>query len=135
MPRLFLFVAPSFPRGSDVRPSPSARAKPLHLLARTRTATCGPAQNLLACATIQVAMKTRAITLPEIALIGGTRVPLGIGIGTAIVLDADKVPGRRHLFLFDLNQLRIPIPGMMSPGRRSLPPPGNPREEAPDGGL
>ena len=51
----------------------------------------------------------------------------------AIVLDADKVPGRRHLFLFDLNQLRIPIPGLMPQGQRALPARG-PAEEVPDEG-
>ena len=34
-----------------------------------------------------------------------------------VIVDADKVPGRRHLFLFDLNQLRVPVPGMFLPGR------------------
>ncbi|MBV9125378.1 MAG: cation-translocating P-type ATPase family protein, partial [Planctomycetes bacterium] len=29
------------------------------------------------------------------------------------IIDADQVPGRRHLFLFDLNQVRVPLPGMV----------------------
>ena len=50
-----------------------------------------------------------------------------------VMLDADKVPGRRHLFLFDLNQLRIPIPGLMPSGRRSaLVPPRKSRARALD---
>jgi hypothetical protein len=38
-----------------------------------------------------------------------------------VIIDADKVPGRRHLFLFDLNELRVPAPLMLSPNRTSTP--------------
>jgi regulator of protease activity HflC (stomatin/prohibitin superfamily) len=38
-----------------------------------------------------------------------------------IIVDSDKVPGRRHLFLFDLNQLRVPVPGMFLPGPAARP--------------
>jgi Cu+-exporting ATPase len=34
-----------------------------------------------------------------------------------ILIDADKVPGRRHLFLLDLDSLRVPLPSMFLPGR------------------
>jgi Cu+-exporting ATPase len=38
-----------------------------------------------------------------------------------MVIDADKVPGRRHLFLFDPDALRLPLPGLLGPGRGPAP--------------
>ncbi len=34
-----------------------------------------------------------------------------------VLVDADRVPGRRHLFLFDLDQFRIPLPVVLPPDR------------------
>jgi Cu+-exporting ATPase len=42
-----------------------------------------------------------------------------------VLVDADKVPGRRHLLLVDPEQFRIPVPMQRLPDRG--PPPGNPR--------
>jgi Cu+-exporting ATPase len=50
-----------------------------------------------------------------------------------VLIDADKVPGRRHLLLFDPDQFRIPVPMLMQPGRGSMPARG-PRIETPDEG-
>ena len=34
-----------------------------------------------------------------------------------VIIDAEKVPGRRHLLLFDPDQFRLPVPMLMSPER------------------
>jgi hypothetical protein len=44
-----------------------------------------------------------------------------------ILIDAEKVPGRRQLFLFDQEPMRWPLPGMFAPGRGAPPP--SPRGE------
>jgi Cu+-exporting ATPase len=47
-----------------------------------------------------------------------------------VVIDADKVPGRRHLLLFDPGEFRVPAP-ILGPGDRMpprSPPPGSPGE-------
>jgi len=49
-----------------------------------------------------------------------------------VLIDADKVPGRRTLLLFDPDQLRVPFPVLM-PSQRELPPrgPAKQKEEEP----
>jgi Cu+-exporting ATPase len=49
-----------------------------------------------------------------------------------IIIDADKVPGRRHLFLFDPDKFRIPFPVMMPD--RNAPRSRIPRGDIPDEG-
>jgi hypothetical protein len=34
-----------------------------------------------------------------------------------MLIDADRLPGRRHLLLFDPNQFRVPVPIVMPPDR------------------
>ncbi len=46
-----------------------------------------------------------------------------------ILIDAEKVPGRRQLLLFDPEQFRVPVPLLM-PDREALPP-RRPRDEGP----
>jgi Cu+-exporting ATPase len=41
-----------------------------------------------------------------------------------MLIDADRLPGRRHLLLFDPNQFRVPVPIVMPPDRN--PPPRGP---------
>jgi hypothetical protein len=41
-----------------------------------------------------------------------------------MLIDADRLPGRRHLLLFDPNQFRVPVPIFMPPDRN--PPPRGP---------
>jgi HflK protein len=35
-----------------------------------------------------------------------------------VLIDADNVPGRRHLMLFDPDQFRVPVPVLIPPGER-----------------
>ena len=49
-----------------------------------------------------------------------------------IIIDAEKVPGRRHLLLFDPDQFRLPVPMIMAPERAPLSPRG-PRGEDNEG--
>ena len=44
-------------------------------------------------------------------------------------IDAVKVPGRRHLLLFDPDQFRLPVPMIMAPERAPLSPRGTRGEE------
>jgi Cu+-exporting ATPase len=50
-----------------------------------------------------------------------------------MIIDADKVPGRRQLFLADPEQLRVPVPMMVQPGR-GRPPERGPRAEGSEEG-
>jgi len=50
-----------------------------------------------------------------------------------IIIDADKVPGRRQLLLFDPDQLRVPVP-VLVPGERGRARPADPRGEMPEEG-
>ncbi len=50
----------------------------------------------------------------------------GLSKRDKVIVDADKVPGRRHLLLFDPELFRPP-PVLLAPGRRG------PREEMRDG--
>jgi Cu+-exporting ATPase len=50
-----------------------------------------------------------------------------------IIIDADKVPGRRQLLLFDPDQLRVPVP-VIVPGDRGRARPPDPRGEIPEEG-
>jgi Cu+-exporting ATPase len=50
-----------------------------------------------------------------------------------IIIDADKVPGRRHLLLFDPEQFRVPVPMMFAPDRSPMRS-RSPRIETPDEG-
>jgi hypothetical protein len=38
-----------------------------------------------------------------------------------IVIDAEKVNGRRHLLMFDPGKLRVPVPAITSPSKESRP--------------
>ena len=38
-----------------------------------------------------------------------------------ILIDSDKIQGRRQLFLFDPEQLRVPVPMLLPPERRKEP--------------
>jgi Cu+-exporting ATPase len=50
-----------------------------------------------------------------------------------VIIDADKVPGRRHLLLLDPEQFRIPFPVAL-PREGNLPPARGPRPEIPSEG-
>ncbi len=41
-----------------------------------------------------------------------------------VLIDADKVPGRRHLLMFDPEQFRVPVPVLTPPERSPPPSPG-----------
>jgi Cu+-exporting ATPase len=50
-----------------------------------------------------------------------------------VIIDADKMPGRRHLFLLDPDQFRVPFPVAMPPDRTPFSPRGS-RMEGPGEG-
>jgi hypothetical protein len=50
-----------------------------------------------------------------------------------LIIDAENVPGRRQLLLFDPEQFRVPVPVLVSPDRKSMPP-RSPRIEVPEEG-
>jgi len=52
---------------------------------------------------------------------------LGLALSTRdkVIIDADQVPGKRNLLLFDLDQLRMPIPVLTPPESAPIPGGGN----------
>ena len=75
---------------------------------------------------------TRQATLTDFRLFwnGLTRALRG---REKVLIDADKVPGRRQLLLFDPEQFRIPVP-LLLPGDRDGLPPRRPARESGTGG-
>ena len=51
-----------------------------------------------------------------------------------LIIDADQVPGRRHLMLFDPDQFKVPVP-MLMPSERGAMRPRSPRFELPEEGA
>jgi P-type Cu+ transporter len=51
-----------------------------------------------------------------------------------VIVDADHVPGRRHLWLLDPEQFRVPLPMIMPPERGFSSPSRSPQTERPDEG-